>query len=85
VGPGARAALVRALTHLMRMPTGDKLSLRAFYEEAQGVLVRAREAGVEVPVAAVDWIASAERRAADPALSAASTAALVAALRALER
>jgi hypothetical protein len=39
---------------------------------------------VEVPVAAVDWITSAERRAADPAFSAASTAALVEALRKLE-
>jgi hypothetical protein len=84
MAPYTRATLVKDLTHLMRLPTGDKLSLRAFFDEAQGVLRRAREAGVEVPPAAVQWITSAEQRAANPVASAAATAALIEALHRLE-
>jgi hypothetical protein len=79
-----KASLVRELTHLMRQPTGDKLSLRAFFDQAQATLRRAHEAAVPVPPEVVEWIASAEQRSADPAKSAAMTTALVAALRTLE-
>ncbi len=79
-----KQTLVSELTHLMRQPTGDKLSLRLFYDQAQATLRRAREAGVTVPAEAVEWITSAERRAADPAVSNAMTTALVAALHTLE-
>ncbi len=80
----AKARLVRELTHLMRLPTGDKLSLQAFYAEAQAVLRRAKDGGVVVPAAAVEWISTAEQRAKDPLSSATQTAGLVAALRELE-
>jgi transposase-like protein len=80
----AKARLVREVTHLMRLPTGDKLSLQAFYAEAQAVVRRAKDAGVVVPAAATEWVSSAEQRAKDPLLSATHTANLVAALRELE-
>lgn len=80
----AKARLVRELTHLMRLPTGDTLSLQAFYAEAQALLRRAKESGVSVPDAAVQWISSADQRRRDPLLSATQTANLVAAMRELE-
>lgn len=80
----SRRRLVTDLTHLMRLPTGDPLSLRAFFDEAQVVVRRARTAGVDVPPAVLEWIASAELRSKDAGRSAQSTAALVEAMKSLE-
>lgn len=61
-----RLALRNQLTELLRMPTGDKLSLRAWYDEAQKVMRFARDQQLEVPPLVHHWLAGAEARAKDP-------------------
>jgi hypothetical protein len=58
------------LTELMRMGTGDALSLRAWYEEAQRVMRFARDQKIELPPLVPQWLAAAEARAKDPVLAA---------------
>lgn len=54
------------LAELMRMPTGDKLSLRQWYVEAQAVMQWVRDEQLEVPPLVTQWLAGAEARAKDP-------------------
>lgn len=76
------AAFKKELTNLFRLPTGDRLSLNQFYEEAQGLMRRARAAGLEVPPVVSKWLADADARSKDPLLAATQTAELVAWLQA---
>ena len=54
------------LTELMRMPTGDKLSLRAWYDEAQKLMRYIRDEKLDVPPLVHQWLAGAEARNKDP-------------------
>lgn len=71
------AALKRDLTNLFRLPIGDRLSLNQFFDEAQLVMRRVREGGLEVPPIVTKWLAEADLRAKDPLLSATQNAELV--------
>lgn len=73
-----QAALKRDLTNLFRLPTGDRLSLNQFFEEAQLVMKRARAAGLALPPVVTRWLAEADMRAKDPLLAATQNAELVA-------
>ena len=64
------------LTELMRMSTGDALSLRAWHEEAQRLMRFAREQKLELPALVPQWLAGAEARAKDPLLAATQNAEL---------
>jgi hypothetical protein len=79
-----RAAAVE-LTELLRMSTGDKLSLRAWYDAAQSLVRRARESGLELPPFVHEWLAGAEARAKDPLLAATQNAELAKLLHELSR
>lgn len=65
------------LTELLRLPTGDKLSLRAWYDEAQKVMRFVRDERLEVPPLVQQWLAGAEARAKDPLRAATENAELV--------
>lgn len=65
-----RVTLRNQLTELMRMGTGDVLSLRAWYDEAQRVMRFARDQKLELPAVVPEWLSSAEARAKDPILAA---------------
>lgn len=58
------------LTELMRMGTGDVLSLRAWHDEAQRVMRFVRDERLEVPPLVHQWLSRAEARAKDPILAA---------------
>ena len=58
------------LTELMRMGTGDLLSLRAWHDEAQRVMRFVRAERLEVPPLVAQWLSRAEARAKDPLLAA---------------
>ena len=58
------------LTELMRMGTGDVLSLRAWHVEAQRVMRFVRDERLEVPPLVHQWLSRAEARAKDPILAA---------------
>lgn len=77
------AALKRDLTNLFRLPIGDRLALNQFYAEAQTVMRRVRDAGLEVPPIVSEWLAQADLRAKDPLLATTQNAALVAWLQTL--
>lgn len=62
------------LLELMRMPTGDKLSLRRWYEEAQRLVRFSRDSNLTLPAEVVKWLGSAEARAKDPIRSATEAA-----------
>ncbi len=64
------------LTELMRMSTGDALSLRAWHEEAQRLMRFAREQKLELPALVPQWLAGAEARAKDSLLAATQNAEL---------
>jgi hypothetical protein len=64
------------LTELLRMSTGDALSLRAWHDEAQRVMRFVRDEKLEVPAFLHGWLARAEERAKDPLLAATDTAEL---------
>ncbi len=72
------AALKRDLTNLFRLPTGDRLALNQFFEEAQLVMKRARAAGIELPPLVTTWLAQADARAKDPVLASTQNADLAA-------
>lgn len=78
-----RRAAATELTELLRMPTGDRLSLRAWYDTAQSLVRRAREAQLELPPFVYEWLAGAEARAKDPLLAATQNAELAKVLREL--
>lgn len=61
------------LTELMRMGTGDALSLRAWHEEAQRVMRFVRDHHLDVPPLVHQWLSRAEARAKDPLLAATDT------------
>jgi hypothetical protein len=73
------------LTELMRMGTGDALSLRAWYDEAQRVVRFARAQNIELPAVVPEWLAGAEARAKDPLLAATQNAELAKYLATLPR
>lgn len=64
------------LTELLRMGTGDALSLRAWHDEAQRLMRFVRDQKLEVPALVPQWLAGAEGRAKDPLLSATQNAEL---------
>lgn len=64
------------LTELLRMGTGDAMSLRAWYDEAQRLMRFARDEKLELPTLVPEWLAGAEARAKDPLLSATQNAEL---------
>ena len=64
------------LTELMRMSTGDALSLRAWYDEAQRVMRFARTHNLQLPAVVPEWLSGAEARSKDPLLAATQNAAL---------
>lgn len=68
--------IANELVELLRLPTGDRLSLRAWYEAAQRVVKHARDAGVDFPPEIHAWLAGAEARAKDPAKAALENAVL---------
>lgn len=55
---------------LVRMSTGDAVSLRAWYGEAQGVMRFIRDERLEVSPFLHGWLSRAEARAKDPLLAA---------------
>lgn len=71
-----RRAAALELTELLRLPTGDKLSLRVWYDAAQSLVRRAREARLDLPPFVHEWLAGAEARAKDPLLAATQNAEL---------
>lgn len=73
------------LTELLRMSTGDALSLRAWYDEAQRLMRFARDQNVELPALVPEWLAGAEARAKDPLLAATQNAELAKYLATLPR
>ncbi|PZR18637.1 MAG: hypothetical protein DI536_01790 [Archangium gephyra] len=62
------------LLELMRMPTGDKMSLKLFYEEAQRLVRFSRDSHITLPGEVTRWLGSAEERARDPIRSATESA-----------
>ena len=64
------------LTELLRMSTGDALSLVGWYTEAQNVMRFVRDERLEVPAFLHGWLARAEERAKDPVLAATDNAEL---------
>lgn len=58
------------LTELMRMGTGDLLSLRAWHDEAQRVMRFVRDQKLDVPPFVHQWLSRAEERNKDPLLAA---------------
>ncbi len=70
-------ALKRDLTNLFRLPTGDRLALNQFFDEAQLVMKRARAAGLELPKVVTTWLAEADLRAKDPLVATTQNAELV--------
>ena len=64
------ATLRNYLTELLRMGTGDALSLRAWHDEAQRVMRFVRDQQLEVPPLVHQWLSRAEARAKDPLLAA---------------
>jgi hypothetical protein len=70
------AALKRDVTNLFRLPTGDRLALNQFYDEAQLIMRRAKTAGLDVPPLVTRWIADADQRTKDPVLAATQNAEL---------
>jgi len=70
------AKLRNQLTELLRMSTGDALSLRAWYDAAQTVMRFARDEKLELPPFLHGWLARAEERAKDPILAATDNAEL---------
>lgn len=71
------AALKRDLTNLFRLPTGDRLALNQFFDEAQLVMKRARAAGLALPPVVTKWLAEADVRAKDPLVATTQNAELV--------
>jgi hypothetical protein len=71
------AMVANQLTELLRLPTGDKLSLRAWYDEAQRLMRFVRDERLELPSFVHQWLAGAEARAKDPLLAATQNAELV--------
>ncbi|MFZ5439218.1 MAG: hypothetical protein ACOZQL_04375 [Myxococcota bacterium] len=71
------------LTELLRMPTSDKLSLLAWFDEAQRLMRFVREERLEVPPFVHQWLAGADARAKDPLRAATENAELVKYLHAL--
>lgn len=71
------AMVANQLTELLRLPTGDKLSLRAWYDEAQRLMRFVRDERLELPPFVHQWLAGAEARAKDPLLAATQNAELV--------
>ncbi len=70
----ANAQVKARLMELMRMSTGDKLSLRVWYDEAQQLARFAREKNVCLPGEVMKWLAGAEERTKDPLRAATETA-----------
>jgi hypothetical protein len=70
------STLRNSLTELLRMGTGDALSLRAWHDEAQRVMRFVRDEKLEVPPLVHSWLARAEARAKDPLLAATDNAEL---------
>lgn len=62
------------LLELMRMPTGDKMSLRLWYEEAQRLVRFSRDSNIALPGEVTKWLGSAEERAKDPLRAATESA-----------
>lgn len=77
--------LKNQLVELLRMPTGDKLSLIAWYDAAQRLMRFVRAEQLEVPPLVHQWLAGAEARAADPVRSALENAELAKYLASLPR
>ncbi len=73
------------LTELLRMSTGDALSLRAWYDEAQRLMRFVRDEKLDVPPLVHQWLAGAEARAKDPLRAATENAELVKYLATLPR
>lgn len=67
------------------MSTGDALSLRAWYDEAQRLMRFARDNEVELPALVPEWLSGAEARAKDPLLAATQNAELAKYLSTLPR
>ncbi len=67
-GPYTR--LRNMLLELMRMSTGDALSRKAWYVEAQKVMLFIRDEKLEVAPFLHGWLSRAEARAKDPLLAA---------------
>ena len=65
-----QVTLRNQLTELMRMGTGDALSLRSWYDEAQRVMRFVRDQKLDVPPLVHQWLSGAEARAKDPLLAA---------------
>ena len=70
------ATLRNHLTELLRMGTGDALSLRAWHDEAQRVMRFVRDQKLEVPPLVHQWLSRAEARSKDPLLAATDSAEL---------
>ncbi len=62
----AKAHVKVTLVELMRMPIGDKLSLRVWYEEAQRLMRFCSKEDVCLPTEVTKWLASADARGQDP-------------------
>lgn len=73
------------LTELLRMSTGDALSLRAWHDEAQRVMRFARDQKIDLPALVPEWLAGAEARAKDPLVAATQNAELAKYLSTLPR
>lgn len=69
-------ALKRDVTNLFRLPTGDRLALNQFFDEAQLIMRRAKAAGLDVPPIVTRWLADADQRAKDPVLATSQNAEL---------
>ncbi len=70
-------AVANQLTELMRMSTGDKLSLLAWYDAAQRLMRFVKAEQLEVPPFVHQWLTGAEARVADPLRAATENAELV--------
>lgn len=73
------------LTELLRMSTGDALSLRAWYDEAQRLMRFVLDERLDVPPLVHQWLSGAEARAKDPLRAATENAELVKYLATLPR
>jgi hypothetical protein len=72
----AQAKVKNQLIELLRMPTGDKLSLQRWYDEAQRLMRFMRDEKLEVPPFLPKWLSGAEARASDPLRAATENAEL---------
>lgn len=70
------AKLRNMVLELVRMSTGDALSLTAWYGEAQALMRFVRDERLEVSPFLHGWLSRAEARAKDPLLAATDHAAL---------